>query len=158
MWSEEFFYCTCLERNLIAVLYTVCNSSSLHVEFPPRWLKYQHIAAIFPPTRGLSFNNLQNEGGRWEAIKVTWFNLWSTAIQKVFLNKEEQFMFSLKSSLERQLTLYQCTLFIQCVYVHCVYCNRYVPRNTICTMFTVWSGGRKITISNLMSFNCSMQS
>lgn len=50
-----------------------------------------------------------------------------------------------------------CIVYRLCVCVW-VYTNQYKPRNTICTVFTLQSCGRKITISNLMSFSCSMQS
>lgn len=84
MWSKEFVYHRCHERELIAVLNALTaeahgrncsiessDSSLLHVEFPPSWLKYQHIAAIFLSTRAQSFNNLQNERSRWKVIRVT---------------------------------------------------------------------------------------
>lgn len=90
---KSFFYHTCHERELMAALCPLTadargrkcriessNSCLLHVEFPPSWLKYQHIDATFPPTRAQSFNNLQNEGGRWEAIKVTHICLISDAL------------------------------------------------------------------------------
>jgi len=86
------FYHRCHERKLMAALYALtaeahgsnCRtessaSSLLHFEFPPSWLKYQHIAAIFPSTRAHSFNNLQNEGGWWEVIWVTCIRLISGA-------------------------------------------------------------------------------
>lgn len=95
MWAEEFFfYQRCHERGYSCTPWQLkpvvgtegwraaikASSSLLHVEFPRSWLKYQHIAAIFPPTRAPSFNNLQNEGGRWEAIKVTYICLISEAL------------------------------------------------------------------------------
>lgn len=89
MWSKEFFYLRCHEREFMAVLYGLTaethgrncrtetsDSSLLHVEFPPSWLKYC-ISILLPYSlpQEHSFNNLQNGGGRWEAIKVTYICL-----------------------------------------------------------------------------------
>lgn len=78
-----------------------------YMEFPPSWLKYQHIAAIFPSTRAQSFNNLQNEGGRWEVIKVTYICLISEALPFTIFsrtNKKEQFIVFTKMRWWKQTT------------------------------------------------------
>lgn len=62
-----------------------------------------------------SFNNLQNEGGLSKVIRATLFNPWNTVIREAFWNKEEQFMFALKSRVGRQQKHHR-TLFIRCVY------------------------------------------
>lgn len=86
MWSKKLVYHRCHEKMLPAVpnaltayarscQIEISDSPVLHVEFPPSWLKYRHIANIFLSMRRQSFNNLQHEGGRWKVTKVSYICL-----------------------------------------------------------------------------------
>lgn len=131
----------------------VCSSSLLHVEFPPRWLKYQHIVATFPPT-GLELLIICRTKGAdqklskplsliFEMLSFRKFSKWR---YKTFCSLQSRVRRKKKSITERCLS----SIYIQN--------NQYMPRNTVCMMFTVWWCGGKITISNLVLFSCSMQS
>lgn len=105
-------------------------------------------------------------GGRWEVIKATYIlsNLWSSAILSL-TPPEQRGAVETVCSGERCRQPHQTVgINVHCIQAACVcvcvrvYTNQYKPRNTICTVFTLQSCGRKITISNLMSFSCSMQS